>query len=124
MRSWIARQMPWLLVLTLFAAAVALHVRTAVAAAPDEAVRLAVEARGERYAGDCRATVSPDDIGKVCSRLVEAREGVYAYLVGRTFSEFNRWFFVARAGDGWQVVGEVPLRFDSQSLDIPWPEGQ
>lgn len=122
MRTWITRQMPWLLVLVLIAVAVALHVRTALAAeSPEQAVAAAVTARGALYAGDCGQTVSPRDLGKVCSRLVDERGGVRAYLVGRTFSEFNTWLFVARSGDGWQTVGEVPLRFESESIDIPWP---
>lgn len=122
MRAWITRQMPWLLVLALVAAALALHIRTALAAdSPEQAVAAAVGARGALYAGDCTQMVSPRDIGKVCSRWVEERGGVRAYLLGRTFSEFTTWLFVARSSDGWQVVGEAPLRFESASLAIPWP---
>jgi hypothetical protein len=122
MRAWIVRQMPWLLVLGLIAAAVALHVHAALAAgSPEQAIAAAVASRGAVYAGDCAETVSPRDLGKVCSRLVEERAGVRAYLVGRTFSEFTDWLFVARSGDAWQTIGGAPLRFYSESIDIPWP---
>ncbi|MFN8557272.1 MAG: hypothetical protein U0531_07960 [Dehalococcoidia bacterium] len=40
----------------------------------DDAVQRAVEDRGAEYAGDCAATRSPQDVGKVCSKLVEERE--------------------------------------------------
>jgi hypothetical protein len=122
MRTWITRQLPWLLLATLFALAVSMHVRTAFAEeTPVSALRVAAESRGERYAGDCGATVSPADIGKVCSRLVEERGNVQAYLVGRTFSEFSRWTFVVRTDRGWQTVAEAPLNFHATSIEIPWP---
>ena len=122
MERWITRHIPWLLVLALFATAVALHLHTALAApAPEEAIAAALAARDERYAGDCAATVSPRDLGAVCSRLVDERGSVRAYLTGRTFSEFHSWLFVAETDGGWQVVAETPLHFDSTSLEAPWP---
>src|SRR5687767_5303506 len=66
-----------------------------VAPSPEAAVRTAVELSGDVYAGDCAATISPRDAGKVCSRLVAEQDGARAYLTGRTFSEFSRWVFVA-----------------------------
>src|SRR4051812_36540809 len=73
-----------------------------VVATPEEVVRSAVEAGGQVYVGDCADTVSPRDIGKVCSRLVAEQDGIRAYLTGRTFSEFSNWVFVALAtGEGW-----------------------
>ena len=91
------------------------------AVSPEEAVRAAVEADGDTYAGDCEQTVSPRDLGKVCSRLVAERAGTQAYLVGRTFGEFSRWVFVAPvAPEGWQVVGATPLDFFAPP-DPPWP---
>ena len=122
MNGRIVRGMPWLLVLALFAAALALHLRAALAAeTPEAAIEALTASRGERYAGDCAATVSPDDIGAVCSRLVEEREQMRAYLTGRTFSEFDTWLFLAWTGDGWCVVGEAPLDFHAPAPQIPWP---
>jgi hypothetical protein len=122
MQNWLARQLPWLLVLALIAAALAVHVHTALAAeSPEQVIAAAVVASGSEYAGDCADTVSPRDVGKVCSRLVEQRGGVRAYLVGRTFSEFSTWLFVAGSGTSWQLLAEAPLRFHSESIEIPWP---
>lgn len=91
------------------------------AATAEEAVRQAVERDGAVYAGDCAATRSPQDAGKVCSKPVNERDGVRAYLTGRTFSEFSTWVFVEQTAAGWQVAGTAPLDFFSQSLEIPWP---
>ena len=122
MQTWMARYLPWLLVLGLLGASALLHVRSAFASAsPEDAVRIAIEAEGQRYAGDCAATVSPRDVGAVCSRFIEEREDARAYLIGRTFSEFSRWVFVASDGRRWQVVGEAPLDFHSPAVEIPWP---
>lgn len=116
------RQLPWMLVMALVLLAVANNVRVAFAAeTPTETLRTAIERQDVRYAGDCAATVSPRDIGMVCSRLIEQQGDVHAYLVGRTFSEFTTWLFLAPDGDGWRVVRETPLDFSAQSIEIPWP---
>lgn len=122
MRTTGGRLILWPLAAAIIAVAAALSLRPAAAAAtPDDAVQATVEARGTAYAGDCAATVSPRDIGKVCSRLVEERDGVRAYLLGRTFSEFTTWVFVGSTGTAFTVVSEAPLCFECQSLEIPWP---
>lgn len=113
---------PWLAVASIVAVALALHAQAVFAAvSPEQAVRTAVEARGEAYAGDCTASVSPADVGKICTRLVAERDGQRAYLAGRTFSEFNRWIFVARDGGEWLVQYEEPLDFTAPSIEVPWP---
>ncbi len=91
-----------------------------VAATPEDAVRLSVEATSEVFAGMCVDTVSPRDLGKTCARFVGERGEVRAYLTGRTFSEFSRWVFVMRTEGGWQPAGSVVLDFFAQP-DIPWP---
>jgi len=88
---------------------------------PDAALETMVVDSGARYAGDCATTRAPDDIGKVCSRFVDARDGVRAYLTGHTFAEFDSWVFVAGTADGWQPVGTVPLDFFAETLVVPWP---
>lgn len=87
----------------------------------DDAVQRAVEDRGAEYAGDCAATRSPQDVGKVCSKLVEERGAQRAYLTGRTFSEFNTWVFVEQTPSGWRFAGDAPLDFFATSIEIPWP---
>ena len=96
---------------------------TAVASAsPVEAVAAFVQKEGETFAGSCEDTVSPRDIGKVCVRFVEERGGERAYLIGRTFSEFSTWVFVAQSSSGWNVAASTPLDFHDLSMTIPWPD--
>jgi hypothetical protein len=95
---------------------------SASAATPQEAIAQLVEARGDRYAGLCEQTRSPEDIGKVCSRPIETRDGVQAHLIGRTFSEFSTWVFVAERDGGFTVLETEPLDFHDTSGYIPWPK--
>ena len=76
------------------------------AATPQEALRLAVESWGERYAGICEAARSPEDVGKVCSRFVAEQGGVRAYLIGRTFSGTPRGF----SSGPWEDSGNLTAR--------------
>ena len=94
---------------------------TVAALAAEDAVRQAVQATGAVYAGDCAATRSPADLGKVCSKLVEERESQRAYLTGRTFSEFSEWVFVEQTAGGWVLAGSAPLDFFATSIEVPWP---
>ena len=121
--SWSPRVLrPALALVTFLLASVLAGGASAQAAPPpEEAIRQSVEARGEVYAGDCAATVSPRDIDKVCSRFVEERGAQRAYLLGRTFSEFSHWSFVELRDGRWQVFAEAPLDFSSTSVDVPWP---
>lgn len=95
--------------------------QSSAAESPESAVHHQVAAQGERYAGACEQTVSPRDIGMLCSRLGGERDGVSAFLVGRAFSEFDRWLFVSRAEGDWRVIGESPLSLAAEKLEIPWP---
>lgn len=94
---------------------------TTAAASPEDAIAQFVQGSGERYAGTCERTRSPEDVGKVCARLIEQRDGVQAYLIGRTFSEFSTWVFVVERDGGWRVATTTPLDFLDTSGAIPWP---
>ena len=94
---------------------------SASAATAQEAIAQLVQARGERYAGLCEQTRSPEDIGKVCSRPIESRGDLHAHLIGRTFSEFSTWVFLERQSDGWTVVETEPLDFHDLTGTVPWP---
>lgn len=91
------------------------------AATPEGAIRVYLEERGELYAGVCEQTRSPEHIGMVCSKRVETRDGMEAHLVGRTFSEFSHWLFLAESKHGWMVAESRPLDFLAPRLEIPWP---
>jgi hypothetical protein len=92
-----------------------------VAATAPDAVRQAVQAAGATYAGDCAAARSPEDLGKICSRLVTERNGVDAYMTGRTFSEFDSWLFVGEVSGGWCILAAAPLDAQTMAASIPWP---
>lgn len=92
-----------------------------VAATPELAVAAVVTAGGQQYAGPCEETRSPEDIGKVCAQFADQREDMRAFLIGRTFSEFDRWVFIAPAPSGWATVAVEPLDFYALSPAIPWP---
>jgi len=92
------------------------------AATAEAVVQQMVEQRGDAYAGSCRDTRSPQDIGKVCATLVAERGTLRAYLAGRTFSEYSVWLFVREDSAGWTTAGARPLNFFAASLDIPWPD--
>jgi hypothetical protein len=91
-------------------------------ATPEAAVRRFVEAGGMVYVGDCAATRSPEDRGKVCSWFVAERGVTRAYLTGRTFSEYRQWVFVRRLDTGWVIAGDAPLDFFHVEVQIPWPD--
>jgi hypothetical protein len=88
---------------------------------PDAAVASYVEAAGDRYAGPCEQTRSPEDIGKICSKLIEQRGSTQAHLIGLTFSEYTTWLFVAPQDGGWSVIATEPLDFHDMTGSIPWP---
>jgi hypothetical protein len=91
------------------------------ATSPEAAIGALVESQGQRYAGLCERTRSPEDIDKVCSKLIETRAGVQAHLIGRTFSEFDTWVFVTQRDGTYTVVSTVKLDFFDTSGMIPWP---
>ena len=97
-------------------------VASSVAPSAIEAIRLALQSRGEQYAGDCAAARPPQDIGKFCSKLVSDRNSVTAYLTGRTFSEFDTWLFVSQSNGSWCTVAAVPLDDKLMDTSIPWPQ--
>lgn len=94
---------------------------TTIAASPVDAIASFVQAGGNSFAGNCEDTVSPRDIGKVCARFIEEQYGTQAYLLGRTFSEFSTWVFIAQGSQGWIVAGSSDLDFHDMTMTIPWP---
>ncbi len=95
-------------------------VQASALASPEVAIA-AFLTSGEAYAGPCEQARSPEHLGMRCSRLVEEQDGVRAYLMGRTFSEFDRWLFVALTAAGWKVIGSALLDFHAVPMGVPWP---
>jgi hypothetical protein len=89
---------------------------------PEAAIEVLVRSNGGQYAGPCEQTRSPEDIGKICSKLIEQRGTLQAHLIGRTFSEFSTWVFITPRDTGWAVLGTEELDFHDMSGSIPWPD--
>lgn len=90
-------------------------------ATAEQAVAQSVAKYDAVYAGACAGTRSPDDIGKVCSKLVAEQGDLRAYLAGRTFSEYSLWIFVRRSDGGWLPAGIVAFDNSTSPASIPWP---
>jgi hypothetical protein len=127
----VSRRAPALLALTLvFVCTAALslpQVKAQVVASPaapsaEDAVQLGVERLGLPYAGSCSTAHSPDDLGKTCSKLVAQQGDRRAYVVGRTFAEFDEWMFVDQTPTGWLPVTVVPFDDSANALVVPWPQ--
>jgi hypothetical protein len=83
------------------------------------AVAVAVTDLGANYAGDCAGMLAPDDLGRVCSKLIGQQGNVRAYLVGPAFSEFTAWVFVEQVSTGWYPLNTAP--YSDSTAVIPWP---
>ncbi|HTE87307.1 MAG TPA: hypothetical protein VK821_21570 [Dehalococcoidia bacterium] len=94
----------------------------ALVATPEAAVAHAVQAQNAVYSGDCAAAISPEDLGKLCSKFVAQNGTLRAYLVGRTFSEFSQWVFIQQSADGWRPVIAAPFDGTALAPQIPWPD--
>jgi hypothetical protein len=90
-------------------------------ASPQAAVGEAVQTENAAYSGDCVNAVSPQDVGKLCSKFVAQSGDLRAYLVGRTFSEFGQWVFIRQSAGGWQPLAAVPFDGSASAQQIPWP---
>ncbi|HTE86770.1 MAG TPA: hypothetical protein VK821_18805 [Dehalococcoidia bacterium] len=126
----LSRQWPALSTLALvFVCTVALSARrvdaqalsSAAAPSAEDAIQLALERIDVLYAGPCSTTRSPEDLGKTCSQLVAQQGNQRAYMVGRTFAEFDEWIFVQQSPAGWNPLITVPLQDSASGPTVPWP---
>ncbi len=86
--------------------------------APEDTLR--AWARGhlsQAFLSDCSLADRPDDVGKLCATLIEQRNGVLAYGLGPTFSEYTRLFLLRPIDGVWSIIYEETTSLDS----IPWP---
>ena len=120
MRRSLLASMPALLATAALLGAQAAPARADATTAADNIVAAYVELSGGRFAGDCATAVPGRDSGKICSRLIAERDGQAAYLIGRPFSEFDRWVFVT-TGETARLAGVAPLDLASDDGTVPWP---
>jgi len=90
---------------------------------PEEALRLFVQRRlGQGFVTDCDEAQRPGDVGKQCARLRGERNGLLAYELGPTFSEFTRLIILERAAGSWTIAHLENRDPDLPDVPgIPWP---
>ena len=76
---------------------------------PEGAIGVHAAAKDIPYTGDCALTTPDEDLGKLCTSLLRAREGERLYLAGDTFSEFTLVYHVKEQQDGWKVVDTIAV---------------
>jgi hypothetical protein len=75
-----------------------------------------------QYAGPCAGAQTGGDASKVCSTSRGEREGVVAYVLGKTLSEGDQWAFLEQRGGAWQVVSSPKITADNRDVPgVPWP---
>lgn len=90
---------------------------------PEEALRLFVQRRlGQGFVADCEEARRPGDVGKQCARFRGERDGLLAYELGPTFSEFTRLIILERAAGSWTIAHLENRDPDLPEVPgIPWP---
>jgi len=90
---------------------------------PEEVLRLYVERRlFTGFVADCDDAQRPDDIGKQCARRLAERNGLLAYQLGPTFSEYTRLIILKPAGDTWTIEHlEERDANEPPPPGVPWP---
>ena len=88
--------------------------------APEETLRAWVNSHlSQGFVPECSLARRPDDVGKVCAGLRAERDGILAYGVGPTFSEFTRLFLLEPIDGVWTIIHEETI--DPSLPGIPWP---
>ena len=88
--------------------------------APEETLRAWVNSHlSQGFVPECSLARRPDDVGKVCADLRAERDGILAYGVGPTFSEFTRLFLLEPIDGAWTIIHEETI--DPNLPGIPWP---
>jgi hypothetical protein len=92
-------------------------------AAPEEALALYVERRlSQGFVADCDDALRPQDTGKQCARYRGERDGLVAYELGPTFSEYTRLIILQPANDTWTIaVLENRDPNGPPVPGVPWP---
>lgn len=90
---------------------------------PEDALERYVRNRWQQsFVANCDDASRPGDVGKRCARLRGERNGMLAFELGPTFSEYTQLIILSPAGDDWTL-----LRLEGRDTDeepvpgIPWP---
>ena len=71
------------------------------------------------FVARCEDSQRPGDVGKQCARLHSERNGLLAYQLGPTFSEFTRLFILEQQNGVWAIIHEET--HSAELTTIPWP---
>ncbi|MCH7954001.1 MAG: hypothetical protein IIC25_08930 [Chloroflexi bacterium] len=96
---------------------------TTSAVPPQEALRRYVQNRFQQsFVANCDDAVRQEDVGKRCARLRGERNGMLAFELGPTFSEYDQLIILKPAADDWTVV-HLENRDPNQAPvpGVPWP---
>lgn len=90
---------------------------------PEDVLRVYVDRRlFTGFVADCDDAKRPDDVGKQCARRVAQRDGLLAYELGPTFSEYTRLIILKPVGDTWTIEHlEERNPNEPPPPGIPWP---
>jgi len=76
----------------------------------------------KQFVEDCSKADVTNDAGKVCAAFQGERQGMRAYRIGPTFSEFDQWVIMGQNGGQWSVVATFPITADTAAVPgVPWP---
>ncbi len=96
---------------------------TAPTIAPEEALRTYVQRRlSQGFVADCEEARRPDDVGKQCARKLGERNGLVAFALGPTFSEYTRIMILQQQDGGWTIARQETRDPDNPDVPgVPWP---
>jgi hypothetical protein len=95
-------------------------------AAPESAIdalALYVQRRlSQGFVADCDKAKRPTDVGKQCARKLGERNGMIAYALGPTFSDYTQIMILKQENGVWTIADQV-LRDPNQPEipGVPWP---
>jgi len=90
---------------------------------PEDALARFVQNRlNQGFVPHCDDAQRPDDVGKQCASKLGERDGLVAYALGPTFSDYTRILILKPEGGDWTLVTlEVRDLNQSGVPGIPWP---
>lgn len=90
---------------------------------PEQALRRYVQNRyAQGFVASCEDAKRPDDVGKMCARYRGEREGLLAYELGPTFSEYTQLLILKQVGDTWTLEHQENRDPNEPAVPgIPWP---
>ena len=71
------------------------------------------------FVARCEDSRRPGDVGKKCAHFHSERDGLLAYQLGPTFSEFRRLFILEQQNGIWTIIHEGT--YSGELTTIPWP---